>query len=273
MTILLSNQQDSVVIKGNSTSQGVTSPTPVAAHTLCPNGCRGARPRNGISVLERAPSVKRNVNTSSSTGSPLTNNVEADDNSNPPGLLLFDAQDPENDSGECITCYLGEPDEGHGMDQSGVGENDLGAAAPGTSQMNKSQGRVNIKNTLPDHSPISCPHRPCILSLTSSRSLKSWRWASELSALRIFLHNFWRYFKWYPAMKALSYLRKCVPPAYFREINTASHLNEALSNLSLWTEDNSGLSRHINRSLRAIPTSNDIWDDRTILKRQITLVK
>ena len=74
-------------------------------------------------------------------------------------------------------------------------------------------------------------------------------------------------------MKALSYLRRCVPPAYFREIDTASHLNEALSNLSLWTEDNSGLSRRINRSLRAIPTSNNIWDDRTILKRQITLVK
>ena len=157
------------------------------------------------------------------------------------------------------------------MDQSGLGGNHQGAAAPETCQMNGSQGGVNI--TFPEHPPISCSHRSCILSPTSSWSIKAWRWAGELSELHVFLHNFWRYFKQCPTEKALAYLRKCVPPVYFREIDTASHLNEALSNLSLWTESNTGLTRHINRSLRAIPTANNIWEDKAILKRQITLVK
>ena len=248
-------------------------PVPAPAQHSCPCGGGGARPRDGTSVLERAPSAKRNVKTSFTTGSSPANNLAAEDDSKPTGLLLCDAQDPDNEPGECITCYHGEPNEGHDMDQSGVGGHDLGVAAPETCQMNGSQGRVNIKDTLPEHPPISCPHRSCILSPTSSLSIKSWRWAGELSELRVFLHNFWRYFKRCPTVKALSYLKRCVPPAYFREVDTASHLNEALSNLSLWTENNSSLTRRINRSLRAIPTGNNIWEDKTILKRQITLVK
>ena len=74
-------------------------------------------------------------------------------------------------------------------------------------------------------------------------------------------------------MTSLSYLKKCIPAWYARDVNSADSLNHTLSNLSLWTESQNGLSGRIHRSLHDLPQGHNILEDQSILKRQIALVK